>query len=49
MDLKKEEWMQYCNFKYRRDPYRHVVTSEKAYDFMVYQSFCEQKPPCGNK
>jgi hypothetical protein len=49
MDPKKEEWMQFCDYRYPRDPYRHVVTAEKAYDFMVYQSFRELKKPGGDR
>jgi Centromere DNA-binding protein complex CBF3 subunit, domain 2 len=49
MDPKKEEWMQFCDYVYSRDPYRHVVTAEKAYNFMVYQSFRELKKPGGDR
>jgi hypothetical protein len=41
MDPKKEEWMQYCDWVYPEDPYRHIVMHEKLYDFMCYQSFRE--------
>ena len=49
MDPKKEEWMQYCDCKYSKDPLRYIVTADKLYDFMCYQSFRERKPPGGNK
>ena len=49
MDPKKEEWMHFCDAMYPSDLYRHLVTHEKAYTFLCYQSFRELKKRGGNK
>jgi len=49
MDPKKEEWMQYCDCIFPSDPYRYIVSAEKCYKFMCYQSFRETKKRGGEK
>ncbi len=49
MDPRKEEWMQFCNVLYPSDPHRHIISSDKCYHFMCYQSFRESKKRDGEK
>ena len=49
LDTKQEEYMQYCEVCYPDDPYKWTLDREKAYRFMWYQTFREQKPRGGNR
>ena len=50
MGHKKEEWMQFCDCLYASDSYRYIVVSgEKCYKYMCYQSLRELKKRCGEK
>jgi len=49
IDSKQEEYMQYCDAVYPQDLYKYTLDTEKAYTFMHYQAFREQKPRGGNK
>ena len=41
LELKKEEWLQYCDKIFPHNSYWYLVTSYKAYRFIWYQMFCE--------
>ena len=49
LEPKKEEWLQYCDNVFPYDPFRYLVTSNKAYRFMCYQMFREAKPRGGKR
>lgn len=40
---KLKEWFQYCDHVYPTDPYKYNLSFEKAYLFMFYQTFRQQK------
>ena len=46
---KVDEYFQFCELVYPNDRYKYILYQEKVYQFMWYQSFCEQKPCRGNK
>ena len=41
--LQKEEWLQYCDKIFPRNPYRYLVTSNEAFRFICYQMFWESE------
>jgi len=49
IDSKQEECMQCCDKVHGTDNYKYTLDSDKAYTFMWYVAFREQKPRGGNK
>jgi hypothetical protein len=46
---KIHEYFEYCDAIYPDDPYKYILTSEKVFWFMFYQSFRDLKPRGGKK
>lgn len=42
-DSKTQEYFNFCDYVYPNQPYGKVLTADKVYKFMFYQSFREQK------